>query len=227
MKIRSGLLICGAILAALPASAAAQATAEPKVTLAESAKPNSNVSIAVEPALSDGRLIVKIAVQNRSAAPVAFGPGNVAIAKAKGEAIAVTPLARLIDEVNVAAGAPAASAHASGSAYSAPIMPVNSEGQTDVSGYTGGMAVAPDENVRRSRQSRPGSQPAITREEADKQIGALKAAILQDQTLQPRQIAAGQIVSEPLNFGKGESRLIHLWVRVAGDEHSFTLAAPK
>ena len=227
MKIRSGLLICGAMLAAPVTPASAQAPAAPKVTLAESAKPNSNVSIAVEPALSDGRLIVKVAVQNRSAAPVAFGPGNVAIAKAKGGAIAVTPLSKLIDEVNVAAGAPASGAHASGSAYSAPIMPVNSEGQTDVSGYTGGMAVAPDENVRRSRQRRPGREPAITREEADKQIGVLKAAILQDQMLQPKEIAAGQIVSEPLKFGKSESRLIHLWVRVAGDEHSFTVAAPK
>ena len=158
-------------------SAQAQAPAAAKVTIAESAGPNSNVSIAVEPTLSDGRLIVRIAVQNHSAAAVALGPGNVSIAKAKGGPIALIPLQRLIEEVDIAAGGPATASHAGSAAYDAPILPVNSEGRVDVSGYTGGTSVAPDERLRRSRSSKAGVA-TISRDEADKQIGVLKAAIL-------------------------------------------------
>lgn len=225
-QFRSSLFAL-AVMSAVPANS--QTSAAPEVTMAESAEPNSNVTIAVEPALSDGRLIIKVAAQNRSTAPVRFGPGSMSITKAGGELVALVPLQRLVEEVNVAAGnlsGPATPGHASNSAYAAPSMPVNSEGRVDVSGYTGGMAVAPDETVRRAKRDRSRAEPAISREEADRQIGMLRAAILQDSTLQPQQIAAGQIVSEPLKFKKGEDRLLHLRLHIAGDEHSFTLAAP-
>ena len=154
------MICCALVVLSAPASAQAQAPAAAKVTIAELARPNSNVSIAVEPTLSDGRLIVRIAVQNHSAAAVALGPGNVSIAKAKGGPIALIPLQRLIEEVDIAAGGPATASHAGSAAYDAPILPVNSEGRVDVSGYTGGTSVAPDERCAGRDRPRPASRPS-------------------------------------------------------------------
>lgn len=223
MSIRRTLLIAVALLVALtPATPAAAQGA-----MAESAKPNSSISVAVEPALSDGRLIVKIAAQNRSAAAVPFGPASVAIAKAGGASIPTIPLAKLIEDVRFAAGAvaPPAGGVPSSSAYSAPQLNVR-DGRVDPTGYTGGSTIGRDEVIRRTGRRADGKKPSLSMDEANRQIAALQLAILQDKLLQPRQVAAGQVVSEPLKFKKGEDRTIHLWVRIAGDEHSFTLAAP-
>jgi hypothetical protein len=229
MNIRAKLLICSALLACAETPAMAEAPAAPKMALAESALPSSKVSVAVEPALSDGRLIVKVAALNRSKAPVSFGPGNVRIARIDGSAIAITPVEALIADVRVAAGLPAATGPttaAPSTTYASPQMNVTSQGQVDVRAYTGGMGVGADEAVRRAPPGQSKAKPTISVEQADQQIAALKLAILQDSTLKPGEIAAGQIVSEPLKFKKGADRTIHLWVQIAGDEHSFTLAAP-
>ena len=93
-------------------------------------------------------------------------------------------------------------------------------------GYTGGSAIGPAEFVRRTKQVSPKSKPSIDRATAETQIAALKQAILQDSTIRPGQITVGQLVSQKLNFKKGEDRTLHLRVRIAGDEHSFTVAAP-
>ena len=222
--MRAKFLICSALMA-ISVPAAAQAPAATGA-VAESALANSSVSIAVEPALNDGRLVIKIAAQNRSKAAIPFGPASVSVAKPDGEAIALRPLDRLIDDVRVAAGLAPVQVQGTTGAYAAPIMPVNSEGQVDVSGYTGGMAVAPDENIRRVR-SRTKAKGSISAEDADRQIATLNAAILKDSTVQPGQVAAGQVVSEPLKFAKDEDRTLHLRIRIAGDEHGFTIAAPK
>lgn len=229
MDIRGKLLICGTVLLAQASPIAAQAPTAAKVTAVESVQPNSSVSMAVEPTLSDGRLIVKMAIQNRGSAPLPFGPGNVSITKLNGEPIVLVPLQKLVDDVRVASGEPpqvGLGSHAGGSAYAAPVMPINSEGQVDVSGYTGGMGISGDETLRRSRPDRTKRKATISPHEADQQIQALKTAILQDLSLQPKQIAAGQLVSEPLKFKTGEDRTLHLRVRVAGDEHGFTIMAP-
>jgi hypothetical protein len=89
----------------------------------------------------------------------------------------------------------------------------------DVTGYSNSSAVGSTESVRWSK-------PSIDRKTADAQIAGLKLAILQDQTIAPGQIAVGQIVSQKLKFAKGEDRTIHVKVRIAGDEHGFTIAAP-
>lgn len=105
-------------------------------------------------------------------------------------------------------------------------MPAAADGRVDVSSYTGGMGISGDENLRRSKSDRGKSKATISPVEANRQIQALNAAILQDQVLQPNQIAAGQIVSEPLKFKKSEDRTLHLRVHVASDEHGFTIMAP-
>lgn len=225
MKIRY-LLLCSAMLAATMPAIASPASAQ---SAAESKLTQSSVSILVEPQLNDGRLVIKVAAKNLGGAPVPFGPSAISIAKPSGEAIAIYPLSRLVDDIRAAAGLSPDTAPATAptqGAYAAPQQNVRDGGRMDVTGFTGGSAVGGDEYVRRSRSSRK-AKPAISEAEAAQQIAALNQAILKDSTLAPGQVVAGQLVSEKLEFGKKEERTLHVRVRVAGEEHTFTIAAPK
>jgi hypothetical protein len=211
-------VFCASIALASPVTAA-----EPQV--AESKLAHSSVSVAVEPQLNDGRLVIKMAAMNGTAAPVPFGPGSVSVSTVAGQPIALSSLQKLVNDVRVSAGMkPESGPHvtATGGAYAAPQMQVNGAGQPDVSNYTGGSAIGSEEIIRQSQ----GSKPSIDRKSADAQIAMLKQAILQDTTIAPGQIAVGQIVSEKLKFKKGEDRTLHLVVHIGGDTHPFTIAAP-
>ncbi len=217
--MKSMLLFYAATLLAVPATAAPVAS-----EIADSKQAHSTVSVAVEPQLNDGRLVVKIAAKNNSAASVPFGPGSITISTVAGQPIALSPLPKLINDVRLAAGeaseAPPGGAPTQG-AYAARQQPQGSDGsgRMDVTGYSAGASFAPTETARWSKH-------LIDPKTADAQIAALKQAILQDTTIAPGQIAVGQVVSEKLKFKKGEDRTLHLVVHVAGDEHGFTIAAP-
>jgi hypothetical protein len=216
------LLFCAAI-----ASASSVAAAEPQV--AESKLAHSSVSVAVEPQLNDGRLVIKVAAMNGAAAPVSFGPGAISITTVAGQPITLSSLQTLINNVRIAAGM--ATARAPGEVpiagvYATPQTQVDSSGHMDVSNYTGGSTVGSEQMIRQSNPRSEGSKPSIDRRTADAQIAALNQAILQDTTIAPGQIAIGQVVSEKLKFKKGEDRTLHLVVHIAGDEHGFTVAAP-
>ena len=217
------VLLAAAIALAVPGQVAAQRAG----ALAESVKPGSSVSLLVEPKLADGRLVLKIAAKNLGNAPARFGPSAISIAKPTGEAVALYPLQSLIDDVRVAAGMAAEGASAGAptqGAYAAPQMQVREGGQLDVTGYTGGATVGGDEYLRRSRVKR--AKPTISEAEAQSQIAALRQAILQDTTMAPGQVVAAQVVSDKLKFAKREERILHVRIRIAGDEHAFTIAAP-
>jgi hypothetical protein len=216
------LLFCASIAFASPLTAA-----EPQ--LAESKLAHSSVSVAVEPQLNDGRLVIKVAAMNGTAAPVSFGPGAISITTVAGQPIALSSLQTLINNVRVAAGM--ATARAPGEVpiagvYATPQTQVDSSGHMDVSNYTGGSTVGSEQMIRQSNPRSEGSKPSIDRRTADAQIAALNQAILQDSTIAPGQIAVGQVVSEKLKFKKDEDRTLHLVVHIAGDEHGFTIAAP-
>ena len=217
------LLAAAALVLAAPAQAAAQSTG----AVAESSQPHSVVSVLVEPRLSDGRLVLKVAAKNLSAAAVPFGPSKVSIARPDGAAIPLYPLQSLINDVRVAAGmeyqeAPGGRGTESG--YAAPQLNVR-DGRVDPTGYTGGARIGQEELLR--RLPRRSDKPTIKKEEAESQIAALDQAILKDTTVAPGQIVAGQLVSQTLDFPKDSDRTLHVRVRIAGDEHSFTIAAPK
>ena len=211
--MRSKFLLCAAIVLASPVTAA---PAAPEI--ADSKLANSTVSVAVEPQLNDGRLVIKVAAKNGSSAPVAFGPASVSISTVAGQPVALSSLSKLINDVRTAA--PAGDALTQGAyAMRQQSGAQDGSGRMDVTGYTGGSAIAPSETVRWSKHS-------IDPKTAEAQIAGLRQAILQDQTVAPGQIAVGQIVSEKLKFKKGEDRILHLVVHIAGDNHAFTIAAP-
>jgi hypothetical protein len=182
--------------------------------------PVSNVSFSADAKLSDGRLVIRIAAQNLGTAPVAFGPANVRVTLA-GKPVALVPLARLIDDVRVANGLPAEGSSTSDEVVRqvAPPIMTNNSGQKDVTGYTGGTATtaAAPVNTRRAVRVKPEAAAA-----AEAQIAALKAAILTDRSIAPREVAAGQLVTEKLKL-KGKDRALAVTVTIGDDTHSFTL----
>lgn len=217
------LLSCSAALALAVNPAATQAQTP---AVAESKMAQSSVSLLVDPALNDGRLVVRVAAKNLGTIPIRFGPSSISIAKPGGEAIPITPLSSLVDDVRSAAGFElgAATSPTQG-AYASPQLNQRDGGRMDVTGFTGGSTVGGDEYVRRSKSKR--AKSGISEAEAQAQIAALNQAILQDRELAPGQVAAGQIVSGQLKFAKSEERTLHVRVRVAGEEHGFTIEAPK
>ncbi|KRC78223.1 hypothetical protein [Sphingomonas sp. Root241] len=214
MKLRIVILPLLLASAAAPLAAAMLQDITAGIT---STKTASAVSISADPALSDGRLVLRVAAQNRTRAPVPFGPASVRITTAAGESVAIRPLAALIAEVRSAAGMEESG---SVSVVAAPAIMTNNSGQKDVSGYTGGMGNVVAQGTHK-RKPRPADVAA-----AEKQIAALKAGILADATIAPGQLAAGQLVTEKIRFpGKRERGLV-VTVSLAGEEHSFRFDAP-
>lgn len=215
MKITLRTAMLPLLLATTAPSAAIAQDIKTGIT---STKTASAVSISADPALSDGRLVLRVAAQNRTKAPVAFGPAAIRIATASGETIAIRPLAALIAETRAAAGMED-SGPVSGVVEAPPIL-TNNSGQKDVSGYTGGMA-APVAQASRKRKPKPAEIAA-----AEQQIAALEAGILADATIAPGQLASGQIVTDKIRFRNKRERGLVVTVTLAGEEHSFTFDAP-
>jgi hypothetical protein len=212
-----GLLVITQPLAAAPA---------PAPQIAESKLAQSSVSVMVDPQLNDGRLVLKVAAQNRGAAALTFGPSSISVSRPDGRPIALMSLQQLTDDVRLAAAMPPEKSSRTGptsNAYSAPQSTIR-DGKMDVTGYTGGVAVAGDEYLRGNKAR--STQPTISKAEAEAQIAVLKQAILQDSSLQPGQVVAGQLVSEKLKFKKGEDRTLQLRIHVGAEEHGFTIEAP-
>jgi hypothetical protein len=182
-----------------------------------STKTAGAVSISADPALSDGRLVLRVAAQNRTKAPIAFGPASVRIATASGEVIAIRPLAALIAEARAAAGMETASISG---VIEAPAITTNNAGQKDVSGYTGGMATAV---AQPGRKRKPKAADVAA---AEAQIAALEAGVLTDTTIAPGQLAAGQLVTEKIRFRNKRERGLVVTVTLDGEQHSFTFDAP-
>jgi hypothetical protein len=215
MKLRTAIVAMLVASAAMPLAAAALQDVTAGLA---STKTAGAVSIGADPALSDGRLVLRVAAQNRTQAPVAFGPVSVRIATGSGEAVAVRPLGALIAEVRVAAGLEES---ASLPVAEAPAILTNNSGQKDVSGYTGGMGTAVAQPGRRKRKASP-ADIAV----AEKQIAALRAGILADTVIAPGRLATGQLVTEKIKFRNRRERGLVVTVTLAGEEHVFRFDAP-
>jgi hypothetical protein len=205
----------------LLAAPAAQAQTQDIFTGVTSTQPGSAVSVSIDPALSDGRLVLRIAVQNRTGAPIKFGPADIRIVQTTGEAVALTPLDTLIADVRRAAGSSDDGSGVSAAMQSAPAMTTTNTGQKDVSGYTGNMGASGVVAPRNNRSAGP------LPPEAQAQIAGLEAGILTDATIAPGDILARQAVTQKLKFRKASNRDLIVSISVAGEIHNFSFAAPK
>lgn len=219
MRLRTASYPILALLAVLGAPPAWAQDIHAGITSTQAA---TAVSVSADPQLSDGRLVLRIAAQNRTSAPLAFGPANIRVTLA-GKPVALIPLDRLIADVRIAAGLAQESdvtLDNAGSQAAPPIL-TNNSGQKDVSGYTGNMGAssAAPIRVRRTKKVAPAEVAA-----AEAQIAGLKAGILTDRSIAPGEIAAGQVVTEKLR--RGRDRAVELSITIGGETHSFKFDAP-
>jgi hypothetical protein len=216
-----------AIAAALGAAASpvvAQQTAQAPIVTGDAAaglmsrRTLGEVHVVADPALADGRLVLRIVVLNRGKAPAPFGPDDVSVATADGTQIVLMSRAALLAEQG---GDPRSAATGETTqAHAAPSLPVNGAGQTDVSGFSGGMgttvAGVPQGAIDRSRRADPKTVAAVA---------ALDAVLLKPIMLKPGAADGGQIVTTKLKRGKTVS--VTVTVMFAGEEHRFDVAVPK
>ena len=195
----------------------------------ESMKQRSAVRVAMEPTLSQGRVIIKVAAMNRTAEPIAFGPQNLALTEVDGDMVGWTSFDSLVRDVLVANGieldAPASSQLPA--SYSTPTMHLNSSGELDVAGFTGTMGVGSNYRSHHMEElKRKQIKPKILAK-IDQQVGDLEAAILQPSEVQSGEVAAGQVVSRELDFDRKEDRRLLLTIELAGETHEFEFVPPE
>jgi len=210
------------ILAALALSAATPALAQQAVQgdataglVSQTAK--GEVHLVSDPALNEGRLVLRVVILNRGGEAAPFGPADITAALPDGSAVAFVPRETLLAEQT---GAP--SGHSTGEtsqAHSTATLATNGQGQTDVTSYTGAMSVntagVPQSTLDRAQRADPSTSAAWK---------ALDAVLLKPMTLRPGAADGGQVVTSRLKRGKGP---LIVTVSFAGETHRFEVAVPK
>jgi hypothetical protein len=194
-----------------------------------STKDRGVVSVAVEPELSDGRLMMKIVAFNRLREPASFSDANVKVATAAGKSVELIPLEQLIRDEERAVHSQNEKISVSDhnpSNYSHPGIPTNGVGgggEPDVGGFAG--ANNPTSGVVSAHtptKVTPHADPQL-----DARIANLKAAILHPMTIAPATAAGGEVVTEKLRFSRKDPRTLHVVVDFNGEQHEFEVEAPR
>lgn len=176
-----------------------------------STSPSAEVHLLSDPALNNKRLVLKLVVVNRSSQPQPLDPGSVTV-KAGDDVI---PLASRDELVG---GAPDASDNReTAQGHANPSLPVTTSGQTDVSGFTGGMGAqvggVPVDRVGRASKADP------------KLAAAIDAVLLKSIILAPGKADGGQLLTRQF---KGKTpKTVEVDVRFAGEVHRFEVAVPR
>ncbi|MES2441876.1 MAG: hypothetical protein V4574_03530 [Pseudomonadota bacterium] len=175
------------------------------------------VHLVSDPALADGRLVLRVVILNHGAEAAAFGPANVSVALPDGTPVALVPRETLLAEQT---GAPSGrSSGETSQAHSTASLATNGQGQTDVTSYTGAMSVTtagvPQSTLDRAQRADPQSSAAWA---------ALDAVLLKPITLRPGAADGGQVVTARLKRGKGP---LTVTIAFAGEAHRFEVAVPK
>jgi hypothetical protein len=189
-----------------------------------STKERGTVSVLADPALADGRLVLKVVAFNRTKEAVSFGPDSVVISTASGQRVALLSLEQLVKEAR-AAGGRAGRADHNPANYSGAGISQNSAGQPDVGNYTGshtpiGGGVSPHTQA---------ATPSGGTEDASlqQQIANLEAAVLHPLTIAPGAAAGGQVVTEKLKLKRKDDRTLLIAVDLSGEHHEIRLIAPR
>jgi hypothetical protein len=214
-----------------PAALAATESSATAVNGLSSTKERGVISIASDPALSDGRLLIKVVAFNRRPEPAGFGPANVSISTTAGKPVALILLEQLVQETQKAAGVrtrQASSTDHDPSNYSHPGIAtagVGGSGEPDVSGYSG--ANNPTSGVVSPHTRATSNARTMSDAELKARIDMLNAGILQPMTIAPAKAAGGQVVTEKLKFARKEARALHIVVQFNDEQHEFDFEVPR
>jgi hypothetical protein len=170
------------------------------------------VHLIVDPKLNGQRVVLKVVVLNLSGAPQEFGPGAVTAS------LGALPLVLMRREAVLAEQSGRGNqSDETAQAHAAAAMPTNGAGQTDVSGFTGGMAS--------STAGVPVSSMSRTQRRPDGAADArLQAVLLKPMTIAAKAADGGQIVTEKLKRGHPAEMIVA--VTFAGETHHFAVQVP-
>ena len=191
-----------------------------------STKDHGVVKLVSDPTLSDGRLVLKVVVFNRTKVPSGFGPEDIKVFTAAGQPVAVMTLEQLVQETQAASGHSDKGGNTfhDPSSYSGPTMTHNAAGQPNVGNYTG----AAGSNMGPLMSSRTGMDERARTDDKQLQqrIDALNAAILHAQSIAAASAVGGQIVTEKIKFDRKDEHTLRVIVDFNGEQHQFDFAAP-
>ena len=213
-------LALGLGYAALSVAVAATATSESASIGLTSTRDKGAVSIMTDPVLSNGRLVLKVAAHNQSDQPQQLHADDVHVFTAAGKPVGILSLDQLIAEVKgTGSTGPGSTDSHQASSYSRPTTSTNRTGELDVTGITGASGTV--------SQSVPERRRAPVDDAATQaQVDALKAGILQTQTIAPSSASGGQIVTEKIKFARKDEHALRVVVDFNGEQHEFNFAAP-
>jgi hypothetical protein len=229
------------------------ASTERVVTGLSSNKARGTVSIAAEPVLDKGRLVLSVTGINRTDQPVGFTAGDIKVFTAAGKKVRLVELDDLIAEARREADnlhRPVRRERDPLDDHRAdPMRGERSDPLDDAAAPSYGRRStsttrrtdpADDELGRDSdttiggvstRQSPTGDEASASVEMGSlsdrAQVGALKAAILQATVVQPSGGGGGKIVTEKLRFGRKDERALRVQVNFAGEQHEFSFVPPE
>lgn len=222
-SLRLAGVVTGLASALLSSAVFAEAkSTEAVVAGLSSSKDKGMVSVVADPALSDGRLILKVVAYNKTDQPASFSDDQVKVFKASGKAVKLISVNQLIAEVKGESPDSRTERHNPANYGGRPIGQ-DDAGRPDVGGYTGGGAqmggmVSPHTDTNAPVR---GEDPATRA-----QIESLKQGILHPMTIAPSKAEGGQIVTEKLRFGRKDERALRVTVSFNGEEHEFDFVPP-
>lgn len=226
MKPNTSCTVIATLLVMAPAAAhAATATSQTASIGLSSTRDKGIVSLMIDPVLSDGRLVFKIAAHNPTAEPVELRASEVKVFTAAGTPVSLLSVDELIADVTGGrSGDSNRSARGHDPAnYSGPTVSQTPSGQPDVSNYTGGPVsgvVSSHTDTRTATAQRsPGAQDQA-------QIDAIQAAILQTAIVAPGQATGGQLVTRKIKFSRKEQKVLRVVIGFNGEQHEFDFEAP-
>jgi hypothetical protein len=205
-----------------PAVLAAAESTEAAVSGLSSKKDKGVVSVMADPALSGGRLILKVVAYNKTDQPTAFSDNQVKVFKASGKPVNLITLEQLIAEVR--GESPARTARHDPSNYDGRPIGQDDAGRPDVAGYSG--SGNPMAGVV-SRHTDTNAGTRVDDPATRAQVESLKTAILHSMTIEPSKAAGGQVVTEKLRFGRKDEKALRVVVSFNGEEHEFSFVPPE
>jgi hypothetical protein len=171
--------------------------------------------------LAEGRLVLKVVAFNRTTAPSRFGPDDVKVFTAAGQAVPLMTLDQLVAQTRGSSSGAQSTVDTFGT--SGPTVTHDAGGQPDVGKFTGGSRATGGSFSKRA--TRPDSSKADD-PKVQQQIAALSAAILQPSPVAPSAAVGGQVVTQKIKFGRKEERALRVVVELNGEQHVFEFAAP-
>lgn len=237
MKKRIPFSLALALLAALSAALAATTTlrADPAPIAVGELKATHDrgvVSIVPDPALANGRLLIRVVAFNRGAAPAPLSDSAVHISTAGGKPVALVTVDQLIKELMAAQRGNASN----NATMTAPQQDSFSQNTNSVmrdstgnvvEGNYGGASGGVNGVSSYASRTAADAAPKLLDADTQKQVAALKAGVLQTLTIAPGAAAGAQIVTEKLKFGRKDERSLKLAIDFNGEQYEFVVPVPR